>query len=201
MKIALTGPMFAGKTSLADYLEAEHGWTKLNYTDTIKVRLCDALNGMYKGMGSKRRVTVTNIAQHKRTYRKLLQEFGSFLGYDDGFYVDEMLNQWRALGSPEPVIFDNVRFPAQFEALYEEGFVLVGIELSPSTQYERAKAAGVTSAEMEAYQAHAAENGVGAEIWLDGELPVEENANILNRLAGIRLPKPGRTAPIAVKAA
>lgn len=207
MKIALCGAMYSGKTTLADCLRDEHGWTKLNYTDFIKELAVVGLNAIERhldalevGDGS-RHLMEHMTGEYKALYRPYLQALGSFFGFDDGFGVAHQIQQWQALGSPEPVIFDNVRFPAQWEQLQYHGFVLVGLKVSKDIQAERALRLGVSEEEIAKYQQHVAEQWFEPEITLDAINETEWLADILDRLAGPRLPRTGRAATKRRKAA
>lgn len=193
MKIAVCGGMYAGKSTLGRYLEDNYGWTFLDYTGQLKRFLAVAMTALHReiaaegvpGYGPHEHVTVSHIAQHKDIFRPLLQNLGTYLGYDNGFYVEQMIRQWKLLGIPEPVYFDNVRFPAQFSLLKNEGFVLVALQIRTDTQIERATKLGVPEDELKRMQAHKAESGVAPELLLDGELPIATNAELLSRLAGV----------------
>lgn len=181
-RFALTGVRFSGKTTLGRYMQEYHGWDFLDYTGRLKQHLVNALNGVY----GTNHVDLSDINRDKKRYRRLLQELGTYMGYDQGYDVAYLLNVWNVSGALEPVVFDNVRFMPQFELLKRNGFVLVGLQVSKSVMLERARNAGVDEAEFEKQGEHAAEAGVKPEIMLDGDAPIEENADILYRLAGAR---------------
>lgn len=185
MRVAITGPMYSGKTSLGRFLEKHYDWYFMDYTGSIKQHLVNALNGVYKT----NHVSVDDINQDKKRFRPLLQELGSYLGYDEGYYVDEMLERWERDTANDdaerPVYFDNVRFPAQFDLLRTRGFVLVQLQISNIEQRQRARGLGVGVDELERVAAHKAEDGVEAEIWLNGEASVEHNAAVLARASGM----------------
>lgn len=195
MRLALVGAMYSGKTRLANYMRDEHGVTVLSYTDSLKVKLVDALNAI--GV----RVTLDDVLANKKVYRPLLQELGSFLGYDEGYGVRKMVEQWQALGSPEPVIFDNVRFPAQWEMLKEYGFVLVGMQVSRGIQVARARGLGVSDEDFAKMASHNAESWFDCEIALDADKPTEDLADVLLRLAGMPVSRPRRSPSQSKKAA
>jgi hypothetical protein len=183
MRIALVGASLSGKSTLADYLRDEHGWTKLDYTGLLKEKAAAALTAA--GL----KTSIPDILSDKKRFRPFLNELGTALGFDTGFGVDVMLSRWAALGSPEPVIWDNVRFEAQAERLRQLGFVLVGLRVDSLELTKRAKDKGISKAEFERQYAWDRDNLPEPEIILDGEWTVEKNADILQRLAGIYLPR------------
>lgn len=195
MRLALIGAMYSGKTSLANYMRDEHGVTVLSYTDSLKVKLVAALNAI----GA--RITLQDVLSNKQVYRPLLQELGSFLGYDEGYGVRAMVEQWQALGGPEPVIFDNVRFPAQWEMLKEHGFVLVGMQVSRAIQVARARGLGVSDEDLAKMASHNAESWFDYDIALDADKPTEELADVLLRLAGMPVSRERHVNPFATPAA
>lgn len=193
MRIAIAGGRYAGKSTLGRYLEDNYGWTFLDYTGQLKRFLATAMTALHQdlefegvpGYGPNERVSVQYINECKELFRPLLQDLGTYLGYDKGFYVAQMLQQWRALGFPTPVYFDNVRFPAQFELLKAEGFVLVALQIRTDTQAKRAGKLGVDEDTLKRQGQHKAEAGVVPELLLDGDLPIATNAELLSRLAGV----------------
>ncbi len=42
--IGLTGPAGSGKDTVADFLVARHGYTKLAFADKLRAEICDAYN-------------------------------------------------------------------------------------------------------------------------------------------------------------
>lgn len=183
MRIALVGASLSGKSTLADYLRDEHGWTKLDYTGLLKEKAAGALTAA--GL----RTSVADILSDKKRFRPFLNELGTALGFDTGFGVDVMLSRWAALGMPGPVIWDNVRFEAQAERLRQLGFVMVGLSTARRVCWERAEKLGISYEEFSAQEAWDEENLPEPEIILDGDWSTEKNADILQRLAGVYLPR------------
>ncbi len=167
MRIALHGPMYSGKTSLAHELVSSHGFTLVNYTDYLKELAASALS--YIGVTT----TVEQIKADKAKYRSFLQNLGTLVDFDNGAYVERCLVEQAAdewgFGLEENIVFDNVRTQAQFDILKEYGFQLVRVTVNPITQMNRATRAGVTVQELHRVSAHGIENGLA---YQDGEIEV-----------------------------
>lgn len=165
MRIALTGPMFSGKTTLANYLQDNHGYVWVNYTDYLKTLAVRALQSI--GLSAR----VEDILTNKPTYRPFLQELGTVVGYDQGSYVLDCLNEACAgYPLPDDVVFDNVRFATQYAKLQPLDFRLVRLAIDPATRGSR----GVVVSDD-----HYAEQGVPTqpgELVLDARLPTVELA-------------------------
>jgi len=125
IRIALTGPMHSGKTTLAKYLEDTEKFALCNYTDTLKKLLVIMLNEIdYAQLANlPRELTVADVKANKAKYRPMLQELGTLLGFDNGGYVDVVTRVLKTSGMP--AVFDNVRFASQLEMLKPRGFKLV----------------------------------------------------------------------------
>jgi hypothetical protein len=125
IRVALTGPMYSGKTTLANVLEREHHFININYTRIIKQLACDMLNAVsyaeFMGLGDE--VNVSDIEAHKAQYRGFLQEIGTLCGFDNGGFVDKVCENLDQYPYGQAV-FDNVRFESQYLKLKEKGFVL-----------------------------------------------------------------------------
>lgn len=141
--IGLTGYMRAGKDSVADILVREHGFLKMSFASAIKektLRLdpivghnleycCSAcgpeieevhLSDLYDDYG----YTDEDIkeSEYGDEVRRLWQRFGTevFRGHNSDFWVDlamERLEDPRA----ERVVFNDVRFPNEAQAIYDLG--------------------------------------------------------------------------------
>jgi hypothetical protein len=189
VRIALTGPMYSGKTTLAEHMRDNHGWFRIGYNDIIKERLAYELS-VLEG----RVITVDDIIADKKKYRTALQKLGDALGFNEGNGVLLAMRRWERdrKSYNQPVIFDNVRFPGQFERLKEYGFVLVKLEVDTYACRDRATQVGVSTLEFASAVSHFAEAGVGLspDLFINGDRPTAVIADILLRLTGkVRAPK------------
>lgn len=119
MKIAICGAAGTGKTTLAEHMAVHHGWSRIGYNDLLKEWLATSLSNY-----APEEVTVEDIIENKEKYRNLLQLFGDAVGFNEGNGVEQAHEEWAAYHN-NSVIFDNVRFQAQYERLKPYGFVLV----------------------------------------------------------------------------
>lgn len=178
-RIAVAGRMYSGKTSLAQYLVEHHGWYCIGYTDLLK----EWLSGFLTGLGVI--TTVEDICRDKAKYRVILQELGNLLGFNEGFGVHEAIRRWDRDGRPEPVIFDNVRFDGQFEALADLGFVLVELRVPQELRVHCAQGLGISSEDLHRMDMHFSENAFTPEVTVHvGERSIAELAYLFTRMFG-----------------
>lgn len=167
MRLAICGPKGSGKTTIARYMAEEHGWLHIDYTGLLKSWLVEAVNDCRE----QRDFTLEELVESKEKYRHLLQQWGELVGFDNGNGVEESLIPM--LNEPKRhIIFDNVRFQAQFDILDDYGFVLGRLE-TVRRAYSPAEADG-----------HPAEHQVlRPDIIINADRTVDEIALVLLRLA------------------
>lgn len=183
IRIALQGDGGSGKSTLARYMEKHYDWYVMQYSDSLKWALCEALN--YFELPDDKQFVAADIHANKSKYRKVLQELGTVVGFDEGAGVEDTIDVWKMCrtSANQPVIFDNVRFPAQFKLLKRHGFVLVELFVDLEERERRAQQAGVKLEDM----AHVAENSHPIpDIYLNANGSVEETAAILLAMNGQR---------------
>lgn len=139
LRLALHGGLFSGKTTLADALVTHSGFQKIDYTGLLKTFVVEAL----KAVGVE--VTIEDILANKEYYRPLIIDFGHVIGFDDGYGIKEILER---LPEEDSVVFDNVRFDAQFEKLEAAGFILVRITTPMHMRVARAIGKGISRSEF-----------------------------------------------------
>lgn len=121
VRICLTGPAGAGKTTLATYLRDKRFYFLMDYSRILKNLAYDAL----RAAGVPLRYEDLQNPQTKERYRPFLQELGHLSGFDEGEHVQDTIDDfWRA-GTPDLAVFDNARFDKQYELLRRHGFHLV----------------------------------------------------------------------------
>lgn len=169
MNLALRGPALSGKTTLANYLGKHCGFVVVRYNDILKQKAAQALTRVG------RKTTLNDIRHDKETYRSFLQELGSLLHFDEGAFIDEALTKYE--GTETSIVFDNVRFLAQWERLKEWRFTLVSLQLPSFAQEERAVSLGASLSHFGAAMRHPAELGFPpqpGEIKVDATLPTKD---------------------------
>jgi hypothetical protein len=152
MKVALTGKLYSGKTTIAKLLEGLHGYTLVNFSDYLKGLALNSLSVVderYQGM------TIREMNRDKQKYRPFLQEFGTLIGFDaEAMYIGRVLS----LVDSENVVFDNVRTQAQADLLTNLGYKIIKLNLTDSEQSDRAYHMGTNVDEMFQQQGHDIEN-------------------------------------------
>ena len=184
IRIAIQGDIATGKSTLTQYMQSQYDWYAIEYADSLKWALCRALNYFEEETG--KHFFLDDIHADKDRYRKVLQELGTAVGFDEGAGVEMAVNEWviRRRSANQPVIFDNVRFPAQFEMLKRHGFVLV--ELWVNYDIRKARAAA-KSIKLDTYGHAAEESRNEPDVYLNANGTIEETAELLLRLNGQRI--------------
>lgn len=137
LRLALSGGLYSGKSTLARKLVNDCGFTLVNYTDILKGFAAVALQSI--GVN----VSTADIKADKEKYRRFIIEVGTLLGFDAGYGIDDLVQLLDAQARTR-VVFDCVRFGAQFELLRRAGFRLVRVETPYNARIERAAEAGVS---------------------------------------------------------
>lgn len=135
LKLALHGPRLGGKSYLARALK-ERGFQVLDYSRFLKELLVAFLDLL--GFT----VTVEEIEANKEAWRTLLIDFAHHIGFDDGMGVEALIDQIDPAATG--VVFDNVRFPAQWKLLQDNGFTLLRITTPFNVRRARAYGKGIT---------------------------------------------------------
>ena len=181
IRIAIQGDIATGKSTLTQYMQSQYDWYAIEYADSLKWALCAAMNFFKEETGTE--YDVDDILDDKNTYRRVLQELGTTIGFDRGVGVKRALDNWKLYRfSPnQPTIFDNVRFPAQFEMLKREGFILVELALDENVWVRRVREAGYSTSVFD----HTAEKSRPMpDITLNANGTIEEIAERLLLLNG-----------------
>lgn len=135
--IALTGAAESGKSTAADYLVRAHGYTRMSFADGLRRGLLE-MNPLVPDTGGST-VRLKNLVERigwnrakphaGGEVRRLMQRFGSEAGWmmhGQHLWVDLAMSAAAAAGSP--VVFDDARFPHEFQAIHERGGLVIGIE-------------------------------------------------------------------------
>jgi hypothetical protein len=141
--LAIVGPMHSGKTTLANILVEEHGYTRIGLADAVKDAAEYMLNSFITfnlhhfpdrqdALGGPRPPILIDrqeIEDAKTTFRPLLQWLGTDFARqylkNDRCWIEMFLAKLRH--AQGPVVCDDVRFPNEADALREAGFTIVRI--------------------------------------------------------------------------
>lgn len=141
LRFALHGPMFSGKSTLARDLRDLCEFTYINYTDYGKAQVAKALSAL---LG--RYVDAEEVIARKNEWRDFIIQSLRIYGFDEANGVDDLLALYA--GTPANIVFDNVRYLSQYEALKPYGFTLVRLQVSPQEQADRASRAGMRMSQL-----------------------------------------------------
>lgn len=190
MRFAMHGRMFSGKSTLAVLLHDALGFEYLNYTDHGKAHIARALSAM---LGR----TVTHEEVIERKNEPSMRDFTiaglRLFGFDRGAGIRELVESYI---DPDdvttPLVFDNVRYPAQYALLKPYGFTLVRLIMSDREQERRASEAGMPLETLERLRLEESEQPLPP---VDGEIVLHVDDKTPERLLGgllraaaIRLP-------------
>jgi|SRR5229473_3745300 len=195
-KLAITssGPL-SGKTTLAKYLEAEHGFIRADHSRTLVEWFVQTWNDPLPHIAQ---ITVEQVYQDKETYRPLLQQYGDMIGFNDpgraAHWILRTINRTISLDE-RGVVFDSFRGEKQAQVLRDLGFTLVQLEISETERKYRAGLMGkdyfTILAAMEARPD--LELGIdNPDIRLDGSIPLQIQVQILFQAGKTYGPYPSR---------
>ena len=137
MRVAFIGKMMSGKTTSADYLVRNYGFTRLAFADPVKSIAAQMLNTLSMNIHQWEFAThPDNMWDYERiqrekgnpAVRKLLQLVGTELGRElvgyPNVWVDMLIQQ---IDEYEHVVVDDCRFPNEAEALEDNNFKLIRV--------------------------------------------------------------------------
>lgn len=173
--VALTGPIYSGKTSLAVELEGR-GYMRVMFNDLLKAYAATGLSSC--GVPT----SLHDILTNKAKYRAFLQELGDLIGFNNNpEHVHKALFSWVIAGRP-PCVFDNVRTDEQADVVRSLGFQIVRLDLPSTVQIERAGALGVRWDVLQSQLIHPIERGISHwDLALDATEPLTYNADLIVR--------------------
>ena len=119
IKIALSGWMYSGKTTVAEYLNEHYGFDTFSFADALKLNL--------EMIG----IEPDRLYREKdATVRTLMQVYGQAMRQQDEDYwakmILESVDTAQEYGS-EAVVIDDMRFQNEFWKLRSKGFILVRV--------------------------------------------------------------------------
>jgi len=119
IKIALSGWMLSGKTTVANYLDDHYDFECYSFADELKGNLASV------GIDPDRLYSAKD-----ETVRRLMQVYGEAIREQDmDYWVDIVLDSISVLETMggEAVVIDDLRFPNEFDKLKDSGFITVRV--------------------------------------------------------------------------
>lgn len=143
--VALFGPMYAGKSTIADAL-AEAGYHRMSFAAPIK-NIAALAYGKIEKTGEYTVFTQgrsnpdwggTVTTSSVKSGRQLLQEIGQYLKHvDRDFWLRCFFNDAKNY-LDQPLTVDDGRFLFEYQALKDNGWMTVGIKTPVETRMDRA---------------------------------------------------------------
>jgi hypothetical protein len=130
MKIAFSGKVLTGKTTLARALEP-WGFTRLSFADPLKDYACAEFG-----------ITREQLEANKDQYREFLQNTGQAMKaiHNDLLYwTNQLLVKVDMMPDVRNVVVDDTRFPYELEPLLKRGFLHVKLIVPEATRLYRGK--------------------------------------------------------------
>lgn len=119
MKLAITGQMASGKTSIAKYLVEKYNFTKFSFADDVKLY-------------------ATEIFNMKNKDRKLLQQFATKMKeIDENIWIKRLDNKIKDIS--DNIIIDDLRYPNEELYLKSKGFKILKLDIDTELQNNRLK--------------------------------------------------------------
>ncbi len=192
--IGIAGKFAVGKTSVANILEANHGYVRMSIASSLK----QFVNEMYARdvYGSDEGATLQksdsvliNTPDGRRmvTVRQLLQDIGNQMKMiDQDIWLRGVRHQvllWNEMG--KSVVIDDVRFPREAEYLKNIGFVNIRLSASEETRLERYfRTYGIKPSRQEITdKSETLVDSITPDYDLDGERSAEELADVVAAIA------------------
>lgn len=119
MKLAITGEMASGKTSIAKYLVEKYNFTKFSFADDVKLYATEIFNMKIKD-------------------RKLLQQFATKMKeIDENIWIKRL--EFKIKDISDNIIIDDLRYPNEELYLKSNGFKILKLDIDTELQNNRLK--------------------------------------------------------------
>jgi hypothetical protein len=134
MIIGLTGYARSGKDTVADFLVTDYDFLKVSFADPIREALIrlDPIIAFGEGLRvnlsqALRTMEWNDLKNYSTDIRSLMQRFGTEVGremFGENFWVDLAI---KSAENAEDVVFADVRYPNEAEAVKAKGGVMVRV--------------------------------------------------------------------------
>lgn len=146
IKIALTGKLRAGKSAVASYLSADHGFEEVAFGNAMKY-YADKIFA-YSDVPAYKPEVITKygVAWSKRNPRRLYQDFGQKLReLDPNIWIshaEAVVQICEDKKSTAGIVISDLRQPNEYEWCKRNGFVIVRVSAPLEERVRRAEIAG-----------------------------------------------------------
>jgi|SRR5690625_1640692 len=133
-RIALTGKMRSGKSTISNYLTEIHDYKRIAFGDALKRYAHEIFDGLFDS-------DAEMVAKPRRLYRQFGQKMREI---DSDVWVKQVerkMNAWESV-TVHGIVIDDLRQPNEFEWARANGFTIIRINANEDTRLERARAAG-----------------------------------------------------------
>lgn len=147
LRIALTGRIRSGKTTIADHLWLKHDFARVSFASSLKLTADRLFSHLYEPIYED--CPFSEDGRSIKDYRKpraLLQELGQKMReIDEDVWIKQaeqdvkLAEAWRSTAG---VVIDDLRQPNEYDWARTNGFIIIRVEASESMRLERAKQAG-----------------------------------------------------------
>lgn len=130
MRLAISGKMLTGKSSIAKALEP-WGFKRMAFADPLKDFACHEFG-----------ITRAELERDKDHYREYLQRTGQAmktLHKDDLYWAKKLFEEIKALPPIQNIVVDDVRFPYELDELIDMGFTHIKLIAPLATREYRGK--------------------------------------------------------------
>jgi dephospho-CoA kinase len=123
MKLAITGKMASGKTSIAKYLVEKYNFSKFSFADDVKLYATEIFD-----------------INMKIKDRKLLQQFATKMKeIDENIWIKRLDNKIKDIDISDNIIIDDLRYPNEELYLKSKGFKILKLDIDTELQNNRLK--------------------------------------------------------------
>ena len=123
MKLAITGEMGSGKTSIAKYLVEKYNFKKFSFADDVKLYATEIFD--------------INININVKD-RKLLQQFATKMKeIDENIWIKRLNDKIKDIS--DNIIIDDLRYPNEELYLISNGFKILKLDIDTELQNNRLK--------------------------------------------------------------